>query len=133
MERFATAIYRIQRGGFEETMITEKLTYAIDNERQHALNLRNRIIELNNTPSRFAFLFQIVGSLMGCLSRCFGRMFPLKIDVVIEKRAVKDYGYFLKTSELDDKTKLLIKSIIADEELHIKNWQDSIEILNSKT
>lgn len=133
MERFATAIYRIQVGGFKENVITEKITYAIDNERQHALNLRNRIIELNNTPSRFAFLFQIMGTLLGFLSRCSGKMFTLKSDIVIEKRAVKDYSYFLKTLELDDKTKLLIKSIIADEELHIKNWQDSIKILRNKT
>ena len=63
----------------------------------------------------------------------FCRVFTPKTDVVIETRAVKDYSYFLRTLELDDKTKLLIKSIIADEELHIRNWQDSIKILKSKT
>lgn len=129
MERFAAAIYRIQRGAFKETIITKKLTYAVDNERQHALNLKNRIIELNKNPTRLAFLFQIAGSLVGCLSRCFSERLALKTDVAIEKRAVKDYSYFLRTLELDDKTKLLIKSIIADEELHIKNWQDSIKIV----
>lgn len=133
MERFATAIYRIQRGGFKEAIIAEKLTYATDNERQHALKLKNRIIELNRNPTRLAFLFQIAGSVMGCLSRCYGKRLLLKTDVAIEKRAVKDYSYFLRTSGLDDKTKLLIKSIIADEEFHIKNWQDSIKMLRSKT
>jgi bacterioferritin len=132
MERFATAIYRVQKGGFKGTAVAQKLTYAVDNERQHALNLRDRIIELKKTPSRLAFLFQIVGSVMGCLSRCLGRTLTLKIDVAIEKRAVKDYSHFLKTLELDDKTKPLIENIIADEELHIKNWQDSIMILKSK-
>jgi len=132
MERFATAIYRIQGGGFKEKVISERMTYAIDNERQHALSLRNRIIELNNTPSRFAFLFQMTGILLGLLSRCSGKMLALKIDGVIERKAVKDYGYFLKTLELDDKTKLLIESIIADEELHIRNWQDSVGMLRSK-
>ena len=132
MERFATAIYRVQKGGFKNKAILEKLTYAVDNEQQHALNLRSRIIELGNTTSRLSFLFQIVGCLLGGLSRCLSKTLALKTDTAIEKRAVKDYGYFLKTLELDDKTKQLIKNIITDEELHIRNWQDSIKLLRSK-
>jgi demethoxyubiquinone hydroxylase (CLK1/Coq7/Cat5 family) len=132
MEKFATAIYRVQKGGFKNKAIFEKLTYAVDNEQQHALKLKSRITELGNTPSRLAFLFQIAGSLLGGLSRCFGKKLALKTDTAIEKRAVKDYGYFLRTLELNDTTKQLIKSIITDEELHIRNWQDSISLLNKK-
>jgi len=132
MERFATAIYRVQKGGFKNKAILEKLTYAVDNEQQHALSLRSRIIELGNTTSRLSFLFQIVGCLLGGLSRCLSKTLALKTDTAIEKRAVKDYGYFLRTLELDDKTKQLIKNIITDEELHIRNWQDSIKLLRSK-
>ena len=132
MERFATAIYRVQKGGFKNKAIFEKLTYAVDNEQQHALKLKSRITELGNTPSRLAFLFQIAGFLLGGLSRCFSKTLALKTDTAIEKRAVKDYGYFLRTLELDDKTKQLIKNIITDEERHIRNWQDSIKLLKSK-
>lgn len=132
MERFATAIYRVQKGGFKNEAIFEKLTYAIDNEQQHALKLKNRITELGNTPSRLAFLFQVAGSMLGCLSRCFGKKLALKDDTAIEKRAVKDYGYFLRTLKLDDTTKQLIMNIITDEELHIRNWQDSIKLLKSE-
>src|SRR4030042_3149481 len=89
MERFATAIYRVQKGGFENKAIFEKLTYAVDNEQQHALNLRSRIIELGNPPSRMTFPFQIAGCLLGSLSRCVGKTLALKIDTLIEKRAVK--------------------------------------------
>jgi demethoxyubiquinone hydroxylase (CLK1/Coq7/Cat5 family) len=132
MERFATAIYRVQKGGFKNEAIFEKLTYAIDNEQQHALKLKNRITELGNTPSRLAFLFQVAGSMLGCLSRCFGKKLALKADTAIEKRAVKDYGYFLRTLKLDDTTMQLIMNIITDEELHIRNWQDSIKLLKSE-
>jgi demethoxyubiquinone hydroxylase (CLK1/Coq7/Cat5 family) len=132
MERFATAIYRVQKGGFKNKAIFEKLTYAVDNEQQHALKLRDRIIELGNTPSRLAFLFQIAGCLLGGLSRCVSKTLALKTDTAIEKRAVKDYGYFLRTLELVDTTNHLIKSIITDEELHIRNWQDSIMLLKNK-
>ncbi len=132
MERFATAIYRVQKGGFKNKAIFEKLTYAVDNEQQHALKLKSRITELGNTPSRLAPLFQIAGWLLGGLSRCVGKTLALKTDTAIEERAVKDYGYFLRTLKLDDKTKQLIKNIITDEELHIRNWQDSIKLLKSK-
>jgi rubrerythrin len=71
--------------------------------------------------------------MLGGMSRCLSKTLALKVDVAIEKRSVKDYSYFLETLELDDTTKLLIKSIIADEELHIRHWQDSIKLLKSKT
>ena len=129
MERFATALYRIQRGAFARTAVIDKLMFAVNNEGEHATNIRNHILKLNNTPSPFAFLFQILGVLLGLVSRCFGRIFMLKADIVIEKRAVKDYGYFLKTLKLNDNVKLMIKDIIADEELHIRNWHDAMKIL----
>jgi demethoxyubiquinone hydroxylase (CLK1/Coq7/Cat5 family) len=132
MERFATAIYRVQKGGFKNQAIFAKLTYAVDNEQQHSLKLRNRITELGHTPFRISFLFQFAGSLFGGLSRCFGNTLALKTDTTIEKRAVKDYGYFLRTLELDDTTKQLIKGIITDEEEHIRNWQGSIKLLKGK-
>jgi rubrerythrin len=133
MERFATAIYRYQKSVIKQAAIKEKMIYAVDNESQHASNLRKRIIELKYTPLKSAFLFQIAGTILGCTSRCFSKELSLNIDVLVEKRAVKDYSYFLKTLKLDDKTKVLIKNIIADEEVHIKNWQDSIKLLKSKS
>ena len=131
MERFATAIYRVQKGGFNNQAIFEELSYAVDDEQQHALNLRSRIIELGSTSFILSFLFQIPGCILGVLSRCVGQTLALKIDKAIEKRAVKDYNYFLRSLELDDKTKQLIKNIIGDEEVHIRNWQDSIKLLKS--
>ena len=132
MERFATSIYRFQKSVFKQPAINEKMINAVDNEAQHASNLRKRIIALNYTPFKLAFLFQMGGTILGCVSRCFSKESALKIDVLIEKRAVKDYSDFLKTLELDDKTKVLIKNIITDEEMHIKTWHDSIKLLKSK-
>jgi demethoxyubiquinone hydroxylase (CLK1/Coq7/Cat5 family) len=105
---------------------------AVDNESQHASNLKNRITELKYILTSLSFLFRIAGSTLGFLSKVSGKMLALKIDVLIEKRAVKDYSYFLRTLKLDDETKMLIKNIITDEELHIKNWQDSIKLLKNK-
>ena len=107
MERFATAVYRSQ----------------------NASNLKKRIIELENRPAGISVFFQMAGSILGTASRCFGKPLALKTDVAIEKRAVKDYSYFHRTLKLDEQTKQLIKNIIADEEEHIKNWQDAIGVV----
>ncbi len=130
MEKFATTIYRVQKGGFRNT-IYEKLLHAVDNERQHALVLRERLVGLKRTPFPLAFLFQFGGIFLGCISRCTGKVMALKMDVAIEKRAVKDYNYFLRTLDLDEETKVILRNIIADEESHIRNWLDSIKILTN--
>ena len=121
MERFATAIYQIQKGRFKNKTVAEKLAYAVENEQQHALNLRKRIIMLDKTPTRFAFLFQVAGNILGYVSRCLSKSLALKTDIAIEKRAVRDYSYFLGALKLDDNTELLLKNIIADEEFVMPN------------
>jgi len=57
----------------------------------------------------------------------------LKVDIWIEKRAIIDYGNFLRKLELDEGTVDLIKRIIIDEERHVDTWQDCIKILESKS
>ena len=129
MERFATQVYRIESGAFNGTSIAEKMEFAINNEQEHAENLKGRVVELGGTPSRLGFVFQTIGGLLSLTTRCFGRVFMLRAGVRIEKRAVKDYSYFLDRLDFDEKSTELIKTIISDEEVHIQNWQDSIVML----
>lgn len=126
MERFATAVYKVQKGSFHNQDILEKMAYAVENEQEHAESLKARLISLKKRPFALAFLFRFAGSMIGFASRCGGNKFALKAGVAIEKRAVKDYSYFLRTLVLDERTKLLIRRIIGDEERHIANWQDSL-------
>lgn len=132
MERFATSVYIAQKDGFHNREILEKMAFAVKNEQEHADNLKSRLIFLKNKPFPLVFFFQAAGSIVGFLSRCGGNKFALKAGIIIEKRAVKDYSYFLRILILDDYSKLLIRRIIADEERHIANWQDSLRILNTK-
>jgi|WetSurMetagenome_2_1015567.scaffolds.fasta_scaffold198315_2 demethoxyubiquinone hydroxylase (CLK1/Coq7/Cat5 family) len=129
MERFATAVYQAQKGGFHTKEILEKITYAVENEQEHANSLKARLIDLKKRPFTLAFLFRLAGSIVGCISRCGGNKFALRAGVVIEERAVKDYSHFLRTLILDDHTRSLIRRIIGDEERHIANWQDSLRTL----
>ncbi len=132
MERFATAVYRAQSGAFKDTLIAKKMAYAVENERQHALDVAGMIVKLDSRPFRLAFLFRMAGTGVGLLSRLPGRVPALNAAVMIEKRAVKDYGYFLRRLDYDKQTRKLLQRIIADEELHTKNWQDSIQLLRNK-
>jgi bacterioferritin len=131
MERFATQIYRTQRKAFAEEEISERLKAAADNEQQHVNNLKACIVELNGSPSRLGFLFQMTGRVLGFITRIFGKLTILKADVWVEQRAIKDYGFFLNKVEFDEKTVALIRTIIKDEERHVSTWQNSMEILKA--
>ena len=133
MERFATEIYRTQRSAFDEQEIADKLKAATDNEQQHADSLHERILQLSGTPSHVGLLFQIAGRLLGVATRSLGRIFILKTDIRVEKRAIKDYRSFLNKVELDENSVALIERIIADEERHVETWENSIEILKGKS
>jgi len=132
MERFATEIYRAQRSAFSQTDIADKLEHATENERQHAESLRKHIVALKGIPTRLSILFRIAGAFIAYVTRCFGKRFILGADILIEKRAIKDYGYFLRTMHFGEDTRLLIKTIISDEEQHVRNWENSLRSLKDR-
>ena len=133
MERFATQIYLTQCRAFAGSEIEDKLNKASVNERQHVEYLQKRIIELYGIPSRFGFLFQLAGILMGVITLCLGRLFILKADTWVEKRAIKDYGSFIKKLNFNSETESLLKKLISDEEKHVETWQNSVKVLKGKT
>ena len=133
MERFATEIYRIQNRAFKENEIKDKLNAATENERQHAVSLKARSMELKGNPSRLGFLFQTAGCFLGFMAIILGKKFTLRADIWIEKRAIRDYGKYLKNVEFDEESISLIKRIIIDEERHVETWQNCIKTLKAKT
>lgn len=133
MERFATEIYRVQSRAFKGNETAEKMKAATENERQHAVNLEARITELKGPRSRLGFLFQTAGRVSGLITVILGKLFILKADIWIEKRAIRDYGNYLNKLELDEKSADLLKRIMLDEERHVETWQNCIDALNKKT
>jgi bacterioferritin len=132
MERFAKQIYLTQRGAFRGSEVEERLKRASENEWQHVEYLQERITGLGESPSRLGWLFQTAGRIAGLISRCPGRLFILRADIWIERRAIKDYGDYLERLDFDEETVGLIRRIIADEERHVETWQNSIEIVKGK-
>ena len=131
-ERLAVEIYRTQIRAFQEKEIADRLEAAMDNEQEHANELQTRIEELGGTPSWLGFFFQKAGKVLGFTTTLLGKMFLLKTDIWIEKRAIRDYGDFLQKVDFDEKSRDLIEKNIEDEKVHIKRWEESIEILKGQ-
>ena len=129
MERFATEVYRMQRGAFEKSELADELKAAIENEHEHAMSLRDRVIEVKGVPTRMGFLFQIAGDILGILTRIFGKRCILKADILVEKRAIKDYDSFVNRIDFDEQTMELLRRIIQDEERHVENWRNALASL----
>ena len=132
MERFATQIYRIQKGAFNDGQIEQKLKDASENESGHVQKLQRQIKQLNGKVYPFGFLFQSMGAILGFITRMCGKGNLLKADTFVETRAVRDYSSFLKSVRFDSDTVVLIKKIISDEEVHIINWKKAKESLAVK-
>ena len=132
MERFATQIYHKQFRAFRGLEIADRLVAAANNEQEHQDILRKRIIELKGTPSMIGFLFHIAGAVLGFCVTLFGKRFILKTDIWIERKAVSDYGKFLRNVNFDNESVELINRIINDEKKHIETWENAIRTLKSE-
>ena len=126
MERLATALYKAQTRAFREEEMLNKLAAAAANEQQHVDKLKSRTTELGGSPSRVGLFFQTTGTIFGFFVTFAGRVFVLRTDVWIEKRAIRDYDNYMKRVKFDDDTVGLLQRIISDEERHVATWQDSI-------
>ena len=126
MERFATEVYRAQRGAFKKSELNDEFRAATENEHEHAVSLRNRVMELKGVPARVGFLFQFAGTILGILTRIFGKRCILRADIQVEKRAIKDYDGFVHRIDFDEQTMALIRRIIQDEERHVENWRNAL-------
>ena len=133
LEIFAVEIYRAQIRAFPEKQIADRLKAAMDNEQEHVNDLRAHIGELKGRCSRLGFSFQMAGKLLGFASTFLGKEFALKADIRLEKRAVRDYGDLLQKLDFDEKSRGLIQKNIEDEKVHIRRWEESIEILKGQT
>ncbi|MFC1847620.1 demethoxyubiquinone hydroxylase family protein [Chloroflexota bacterium] len=129
MERFATQIYRTQKAAFNDEPIAQQLIDASENEREHVHKLQTQIKKLNGRVCPFGLLFQLIGVILGLLTRLSGKRNLLKVDIFVEARAVKDYNGLLKAITFNADTIKLIRELIADEERHVINWKKARESL----
>jgi bacterioferritin len=132
VEAMAVQIYRAQmwrlRGRQE---IAERLIDATATERRHFDDLVSRVRALGGTPSRLSPLFAVAGWIIGFLPTLIGKVPTLKVNILVEERAVRDYQGFLNSVDFDDESRELMERNMADEKEHIRAWKESIELLRS--
>jgi bacterioferritin len=132
VEAMAVQIYRAQMWRFRGSQeIAQKLVDATDNERKHFADLASRVRDLGGTPSRLSPLFAVAGWIIGFLPAVVGKVPALKVDILVEERAVKDYQGFLNRVDFDDESRDIMERNMADEKEHIRAWKESIELLRS--
>ena len=129
MEQFATQIYLMQKETFIGSDVADKIIAASANEQTHVDILRTQILELKISISWLGFMFKIAAIIGGTIMTIMGKSAVLKADIFVEKRAIKDYGNYLKQVNYDEKTVALLKGIIADEERHVETWQNALAAL----
>jgi bacterioferritin len=133
MERLATEIYRMQTRAFrEEKELADRLHAAMLNEQEHIDNLKARIEDLEGSTSALGMAFQMAGKIMGGITTLLGKNIVLKTDIRIEEKAIQDYGAFLQKVNFDAKSRDVIEKNIQDERVHVRRWEESIEILKQK-
>jgi demethoxyubiquinone hydroxylase (CLK1/Coq7/Cat5 family) len=133
-EVLAVEVYRRQIWRFRGRKdIAEKLQRAMENEQEHAINLKARLSALNGAASRLGILYYFFGALvLGFSPTLLGKRITLKNDIWVEKLAVKHYSNFLTQTAFTDETKALLEKNKQDEERHIKTWSDSLSMLRNK-
>ena len=132
MERLATQLYQTQIRAFGEHEIADRLKVAAANEQEHVDTLTERIEELGGTPSRTGIFYQMAGAVLGFATILSGKVFLLKVNLFIERRAVIDYNDFLQKVDFDEKSVALINKIVGDEKRHIETWDNSIQLLKGQ-
>lgn len=88
MGRFATQIYRTQKGAFGDIQIVQQLIDASENERTHVQKLRTQIKKLNGKIYPLGWLFQLVGIILGFITRLCSKRNLFKADTFVEMRVV---------------------------------------------
>jgi len=132
IERFATEIYRSQLWIFSQELLVKRIKAAGDNEQEHAETLYARITALDGKKSCMSWSFKLAGKIFGFCTTLLGKRFVFKFDITVEKKAVKDYTKYLNTINFDAISREVIEKNLEDEKLHIKRWEDSLQILKGK-
>ena len=114
-------LYIAQSQTFEgsyESMVFERTAYI---EQQHVDNIAAKIRELGGTPTTFGDVVSpILGSVAGKLISFSGVENTLKANILIERKAMKDYTDLLNQvgDEYGEELKKILQHNLVDEDVH---------------
>ena len=110
----------------------ERIAYI---EQQHVDNIADKIKELGGKPSKIGdVLAPILGSVAGTVLSAAGLSNVLRANILIEKKAMKDYKdliHSLRKTYGDIELVLLLQHNLFDEDLHTAWFQRELDSLKN--
>lgn len=128
-------LYHSQSKAFQgsyHSRVFERIAYI---EQQHADDIGAKIKELGGKPSPLRDLIApILGSIEGILLPIAGLENTLKVNILLEQKAMQDYDNLIKSIELKQNQDLLnlLKDNYVDEDLHMVWFRDYLEKLDGE-
>lgn len=126
-------LYNSQSNSFKGTypsQVFERISYI---EQQHVDNIAEKIRDLGGKPSILGdIIAPIIGSLGGRVVSFTGLEDTLKINILLEEKAKKDYKEFIHIIKEENKDKELLnllESNYIDEDLHTAWFKDHLSML----
>lgn len=104
--------------GSYESIVFERTAYI---EQQHVDNIANKIRELGGKPTKLGDIISpILGRVAGKLVSFAGVENTLKVNILIEKKAMNDYTELINTveDEYGQELKKILQHNLVDEDLH---------------
>lgn len=109
-------------------LVFKRISYI---EQQHVDNIAEKIKELGGSPSKLGdVLSPIIGSLAGKIFSFTGLEETLKINIMIEQKAMKDYKQLIqavrRTEQQDSELIKILEYNLIDEGLHTAWFKDAL-------
>lgn len=129
-------LYNSQSKAFSNSyigLVFERIAYI---EQQHVDNIAAKIKKMGGTPTKLGDVISpIVGSVFGKLFAISGLENVLKINILIEQKAMQDYKNLiqvLKSGHRDDELIKTLQFNLLDENFHTIWFEDKLKILPKK-
>jgi ubiquinone biosynthesis monooxygenase Coq7 len=126
LETMAVNIYKFQITK-KANELNLQIIAAMNNEMTHLQDFQSKLFEYGFKPSKFRFVYWVVGLIFGFFSRLMGRKAILKTGIWVETKAVHHYDELLKDIEWDEETRKIVEKDQADEFGHIKRWESFLK------
>jgi len=125
LELMAQNIYKFQISG-KRSELNGLLIAAMSTEMTHYQDFQVKLYEYGIKPSKFRWVYWLVGFAFGFGSRLLGEKAILKVGIWTESKAVRQYEHLLKSIDWDQQTKLIVEKDLADEKQHIETWRQQL-------
>ena len=126
LETMAQNIYKFQLTK-RRSELNHQLVAAMCNEMTHLQDFQVKLYEYGWKPSKFRWMYWLVGWAFGTFSRLRGVNAILRTGIWVESKAVDHYAALLETVPWDDETRAVVEKDQADEHGHISRWRTLLE------